>query len=69
MGNVSATYVVSIPFKMPGQIGRFVFHCRILEHRDGGMMAPIQVVSPFLALAEAGPSRDGGAMASAAYHH
>jgi FtsP/CotA-like multicopper oxidase with cupredoxin domain len=36
---------VSIPFKSPEQEGRFVFHCHILEHEDGGMMAPIEVLS------------------------
>lgn len=34
---------VSIPFT---QIGDFVFHCHILEHEDGGMMARIRVVAP-----------------------
>jgi hypothetical protein len=33
--------VVSIPFS---QIGDFVYHCLILEHEDGGMMAHIRVV-------------------------
>ncbi len=32
---------VEIPF---AAAGRFVFHCHILEHEDGGMMAVIQVV-------------------------
>jgi len=32
---------VKIPFS---QIGTFVFHCHILEHEDGGMMAAIRVV-------------------------
>ena len=32
---------VSIPFS---QIGDFVYHCHILEHEDGGMMAHIRVV-------------------------
>ncbi len=32
-----------IPFT---QIGDFVFHCHILEHEDGGMMARIRVVAP-----------------------
>ena len=27
------------------QLGEFVFHCHILEHEDGGMMAKIKVVS------------------------
>jgi L-ascorbate oxidase len=34
---------VSIPFT---KIGDFVFHCHILEHEDGGMMARIRVVGP-----------------------
>jgi FtsP/CotA-like multicopper oxidase with cupredoxin domain len=28
----------------PVQVGRFVFHCHILEHEDGGMMAVIEVL-------------------------
>jgi FtsP/CotA-like multicopper oxidase with cupredoxin domain len=36
----SSTFVV-IPFR---EIGDFVFHCHILEHEDGGMMARIRVV-------------------------
>ena len=32
---------VSIPFS---QVGDFVYHCHILEHEDGGMMAHIRVV-------------------------
>jgi L-ascorbate oxidase len=35
--------VVEIPFR---QIGDFVYHCHILEHEDGGMMARIRVVAP-----------------------
>jgi L-ascorbate oxidase len=26
------------------QLGEFVYHCHILEHEDGGMMARIMVV-------------------------
>jgi L-ascorbate oxidase len=41
----SAPVTVDIPFS---QLGEFVFHCHILEHEDGGMMAKIQVVpSPY----------------------
>ncbi len=32
---------VAIPFR---EVGDFVFHCHILEHEDGGMMARIRVV-------------------------
>ena len=33
--------IVDIPFS---QLGEFVFHCHILDHEDGGMMAKMQVV-------------------------
>jgi len=39
---VSPRIVVDIPFS---QLGDFVFHCHILEHEDGGMMAKIRVVA------------------------
>jgi len=35
------TEVFDIPFS---QLGEFVYHCHILEHEDGGMMARIMVV-------------------------
>ena len=38
----SAPVVLDIPFS---QLGEFVYHCHILEHEDGGMMAKIQVVA------------------------
>jgi L-ascorbate oxidase len=38
---VSTPVVLDIPF---AQLGEFVYHCHILEHEDGGMMARIQVV-------------------------
>ena len=41
----SPPVLVDIPFS---QLGEFVYHCHILEHEDGGMMARIQVVpSPY----------------------
>jgi L-ascorbate oxidase len=41
----SVPVVIEISFS---QLGEFVYHCHILEHEDGGMMARIQVVpSPF----------------------
>lgn len=33
--------VMSIPFT---KLGEFVYHCHIIEHEDGGMMARIVVV-------------------------
>jgi hypothetical protein len=42
---VSTPFLVDIAFT---DLGEFVYHCHILEHEDGGMMAKIQVVpSPF----------------------
>lgn len=42
---VSKPVVLEIPFS---QLGEFVYHCHILEHEDGGMMARIRVVpSPY----------------------
>ncbi len=37
---------VTIPFLAPQQVGFFVYHCHILEHEDGGMMAVVQVFDP-----------------------
>ena len=37
----SSPVLADIPFS---QLGTFVFHCHILEHEDGGMMARIRVV-------------------------
>ena len=35
---------IVINFKAPEQLGRYVFHCHILEHEDKGMMAGIEVL-------------------------
>ncbi|RZL91070.1 MAG: multicopper oxidase family protein [Variovorax sp.] len=35
-----------IDFRNPIAIGKFVYHCHILEHEDGGMMAVAEVVPP-----------------------
>ncbi len=37
----SETVTVDIPF---AELGEFIYHCHILEHEDGGMMAGIKVV-------------------------
>ena len=34
-----------IKFNRPQQIGKFLYHCHILEHEDKGMMSVIQVVN------------------------
>ena len=37
---------VTIPFYSPSQVGNFVYHCHILSHESGGMMAVVQVYNP-----------------------
>jgi FtsP/CotA-like multicopper oxidase with cupredoxin domain len=37
---------VLIGFDRAEQVGTFVYHCHILEHEDGGMMAQINVICP-----------------------
>jgi hypothetical protein len=37
------TVTIQIAFDRAEQVGRFVYHCHILEHEDLGMMADIQV--------------------------
>jgi suppressor of ftsI len=37
---------VLMPFTDPNIVGRFVYHCHILEHEDGGMMQVIEVDPP-----------------------
>jgi len=39
---------IRIPFTDPAIVGRFLFHCHILEHEDKGMMAQIEVYDPKL---------------------
>ena len=34
---------IRVPFTDPEIVGRFVYHCHILEHEDGGMMQLVQV--------------------------
>jgi hypothetical protein len=38
-----------IDFRNPDIVGKFVYHCHILEHEDGGMMSVAEVVSPLVA--------------------
>ena len=44
---------IRIPFTNPLMVGRFMFHCHILEHEDKGMMAQIEVYDP-----KTGPMKD-----------
>jgi FtsP/CotA-like multicopper oxidase with cupredoxin domain len=44
---VSATYPsikVRLDFRDPETVGTFLYHCHILDHEDGGMMAKIKVL-------------------------
>ncbi|MBD5633259.1 MAG: multicopper oxidase family protein [Candidatus Eremiobacteraeota bacterium] len=41
----SVSHVI-VDFRDPIVAGTFVFHCHILEHEDGGMMAKITVIDP-----------------------
>jgi FtsP/CotA-like multicopper oxidase with cupredoxin domain len=45
---------IRIPFTDPIIVGRFMFHCHILEHEDKGMMQQIEVYDP-----KVGPMPDG----------
>jgi len=49
---------ITAPFFAPQQVGNFVYHCHILSHEDGGMMAVMQVYDP-TQLASADPNGFG----------
>jgi len=38
------TVTVRLDFRNPEIAGTFVFHCHILDHEDGGIMAKIRVL-------------------------
>jgi FtsP/CotA-like multicopper oxidase with cupredoxin domain len=42
----SGSIEVTIPFDRKEKIGKYLFHCHILEHEDLGMMSSIRVLSP-----------------------
>jgi len=37
---------IIVPFTAPYVLGKFVYHCHVLEHEDKGMMAIVQVYDP-----------------------
>jgi FtsP/CotA-like multicopper oxidase with cupredoxin domain len=41
---IPGTAVILVDFRNPSIRGTFVFHCHMLDHEDGGMMAKIKVV-------------------------
>jgi suppressor of ftsI len=45
---------VLVDFRNPIIVGRFVYHCHILNHEDGGMMAVAEVVPPGAGTASSG---------------
>ncbi len=44
-GGASSVKIL-IPFRDPVMVGKFVYHCHIVQHADQGMMANIEVVAP-----------------------
>jgi FtsP/CotA-like multicopper oxidase with cupredoxin domain len=41
---ISGTARILVDFRNPAIRGTFVFHCHMLDHEDGGMMATIKVI-------------------------
>jgi len=37
---------IRVAFTDPAIVGRFMFHCHILEHEDKGMMSQMEVYDP-----------------------
>jgi FtsP/CotA-like multicopper oxidase with cupredoxin domain len=64
---------VRIAFTDPTIVGRFMFHCHILEHEDKGMMQQIEVYDPKVGPMPDGPmdmkAMDHGGSASTAMDH
>ena len=42
-GTTPGVVKIIVPFLRERMVGKFVYHCHILEHEDGGMMANIEV--------------------------
>ncbi|MDP9096183.1 MAG: multicopper oxidase family protein [Pseudomonadota bacterium] len=55
--------LVRMAFTDPAIVGRFMFHCHILEHEDKGMMAQIEVFDPHAAAGGPDASKSHSAMA------
>jgi hypothetical protein len=62
--NAKGRIKISIKFDRPEQLGRYFFHCHILEHEDRGMMARIQVIDSSNPPSAAGSVRSKSAQAS-----
>jgi FtsP/CotA-like multicopper oxidase with cupredoxin domain len=43
MSTVNETQLI-IPFTNPEFVGRFVFYCHVVKHKDKGMMMTVEVV-------------------------
>jgi FtsP/CotA-like multicopper oxidase with cupredoxin domain len=41
---IPGTASILVDFRNPAIRGTFVFHCHMLDHEDGGMMATIKVI-------------------------
>jgi suppressor of ftsI len=68
IGSQPGIVKVIVPFTDPNIVGKFVYHCHILEHEDGGMMQVIQVnpANWNPATATAPPSDSSGTTSSSA---
>jgi FtsP/CotA-like multicopper oxidase with cupredoxin domain len=42
--SIPGTASILVDFRNPAIRGTFVFHCHMLDHEDGGMMATIKVI-------------------------
>jgi hypothetical protein len=52
-------------FRDPNTVGTFVYHCHLLDHEDGGMMALVRVEPPTAAVPGGAAAPPPGAAANA----
>ncbi len=67
---VQSGETVEVEAKFSDRLGRYVFHCHILEHEDNGMMAQFEVIP--VGSSGSGAQRTGGSHADeagATHHH
>lgn len=57
---IPSRVVAIIPFTDPVIVGKFVYHCHIVQHADQGMMANILVYDPAQGVPDAAPCSDTG---------
>ncbi|HET7678218.1 MAG TPA: multicopper oxidase family protein [Candidatus Limnocylindrales bacterium] len=59
--NISGGQTVEVKLKFTDNVGRYVFHCHILEHEDAAMMAQFEVVAPASSTGARSPSAEAAA--------